>query len=89
MTATLTPREKELARHALGLPNSRRRSYRNRYFAPSSSESHDIWIGMVSRGLGAFFYSSGSNDYFRLTRSGALAALDPGEELDEEDFPNG
>lgn len=87
MTVTLTPREREMARHALGLPNSRRRSYRNRYFAPPGGDSHVIWSALVARGL-AEMSRKPRNDFFCLTRAGAEAALNPGEDLDEEDFPN-
>lgn len=86
MSVTLTPSERDLARHALGLPNSRRRSYRNRYFAPPGSESHVIWSALVARGL-AEMSRRPRNDFFCLTRVGAEAALEPGETLDPEDFP--
>ena len=45
---SLTPAQLELARHALGLPNDRRRSYRNRYLAGGGSPE---WDAMVEAGL--------------------------------------
>lgn len=88
MTSTLTPRERELARHALGL-DRRRQSYRNHYIV-GECEDHTIWLGMVERGLARQRRRSsatfGDSDCFYLTRAGALAALEPGETLDPEDF---
>jgi hypothetical protein len=88
MTATLTPRENELARHALGLDGRRKRSYRNRYFIDATTSIGLIWLAMVARGLAAIEPQPKSLcDFFYLTRAGAEAALNPGESLDEEDFP--
>lgn len=86
MKERLSPTERDRARHALGLPNSRRRSYRNRYFASPGGESHAIWSALVARGL-ADTSRAPRNDFFCLTRVGAEAALDDGETLDPEDFP--
>ncbi|HEY8214617.1 MAG TPA: hypothetical protein VIG36_10875 [Methylocystis sp.] len=88
MTATLTPRERELARHALGLDGRRKRSYRNRYFACATGVKGIVWLGMVERGLAEKHgYDRVGLIEFSITRSGALAALEPGESLDSEDFP--
>lgn len=91
-----TSREIELARHALGLPNARNRSYRNRYIA---SPEHAEWRNLVAAGLAEQhsgkevvngvvrnIYAGGA-DLFVLTRAGAEMALQPGESLDTEDFP--
>jgi hypothetical protein len=88
VTATLTRRECELARHALGLPNKMRRSYRNRYFIDATAPAGLIWLGLVARGLAIIVPSPECDfDQFCLTHASALAALEPGETLDEEDFP--
>lgn len=81
----MTPRQIELARHALGLPNRTRRSYRNRFF--SGGECAD-WRAMEAAGHA----ESGKPDehgriWFWLTRAGAEAALGRGERLCPEDFP--
>lgn len=88
MTVTLTPREREMARHALGLPNKMRRSYRNRYFIDATAPAGLAWLGMVARGLAVIIPSPECDfDQFCLTHASALAALGPDETLDEEDFP--
>jgi hypothetical protein len=89
MTATLTPGERELARHALGLDGRLKRPYRN-YYVTVPGDDHTAWLGMVERGLAGRSKGSeltSTTDRFWLTRAGALAALEPGETLDEEDFP--
>jgi hypothetical protein len=49
-----------------------------------------IWLGMRARGLAEIEPQPWSLcDFFYLTHAGALAALEEGETLDEEDFPNG
>lgn len=82
--------QRELARHALGLPNERRMSYRNR-FATDAGPDNEAWRGMVAAGLAKMRPGvewMGGMDAFWLTRKGAEAALDPGERLDAEDFPD-
>lgn len=93
---TLTPEEKQLARAALGLDGTRRRSYRNRFVAGPAGALHATWMAMVERGAalrtsgkrqdGTNIYAGGA-DLFELTQAGAEAALLPGETLDPEDFP--
>ncbi len=51
MSDALSPAELENARHALGLPNKAKRSYRNRYVCP---EDDELWQGLVARGLAKF-----------------------------------
>lgn len=81
----MTPAQRALARHALGLPNAGRRSYRNRFL--TGGESPD-WRALEAAGHA----ESGKADelgrtWFWLTRAGAEAALEPGERLCPEDFP--
>ncbi|MFC6391804.1 hypothetical protein [Methylorubrum zatmanii] len=81
----MSPEQRRLARHALGLPNRYRRSYRNRFLAGGRDEN---WLGLVEDGLA----ESGEPDdlgrtWLWLTRAGAEAALEPGERLCREDFP--
>lgn len=86
----MTPQQRLLARHALGLPNRSRRSYRNRYLVPAGHPAHAEWSQMVDAGdaevLPPKLGSRSSNDCFVLTRLGAEEALDRGETLDAEDF---
>lgn len=83
----MTPEQTKLARHALGLPNERRRSYRNRYLAPADAPPCDAWRGMVRDGLAEEGSSTRTGIWFGLTRKGAEAVLEPHESLCPEDFP--
>lgn len=85
----MTPAQRELARHALGLPNQARRSYRNRYFASAGGEAAEQWLSMVAAGEaeGGWAGRKVSSLFFCLTRKGAEAALAAGECLCREDFP--
>ncbi len=86
----MTETQKELARHALGLPNKRRKSYRNHYVVRGCGDDHVQWMEMVSSGEARRWPPSeltGGDDLFRLTRSGAMCALLPRERLSAEDFP--
>lgn len=76
----MSPEQKRLARHALGLdePKARGRSYRNRYLTHGL---HEDWQAMVAAGLAKV------SCHYSLTPTGAKAALDDGETLDPEDFP--
>lgn len=85
----MSPRQRELARHALGLPNQKRTSYRNYFTAGYEHVDYDDWREMVSAGV-AIRRSGGDlidGDIFHLTLAGASAAIEPGERLDPEDFP--
>jgi hypothetical protein len=79
----VTPDQRELARHALGLGSGQRRSYRNRFH---TSASHPQWVAMVEAGEAQVEHSQ-PHSVFSLTRQGAEAALEPGESLCPEDFP--
>jgi len=81
--------QRELARHALGLPNDRRRSYRNRYYVAPGAPAWWSWRALVDAGLALFEAGPAcrGSDLFMLTRTGAEAALAPSESLDLEDFP--
>lgn len=86
---TLTPEQRDLARHALGLPNRRRMSYRNRFVTGPGSLDFAAWEAMVASGAATRRPGSvltGGYDLFMLTRAGAEAALESGECLNPEDF---
>jgi hypothetical protein len=86
----VTPFERDLARHALGLDGRRTMSYRNRFVAGPSHDDHPAWLEMVRAGLAVRRDGAklpfGGDDLFHLTPDGAHAALMPGETLDPEDF---
>jgi hypothetical protein len=87
----MTPEQIELARHALGLPNERQQSYRNRFVAGPGHDDYGTWLAIVDAGCATRRSGRrlpfGGDDFFSLTRFGAEAALKPGESLDPEDFP--
>ncbi len=85
--------QKRMARHALGLPTNKRRSYRNRYVVSPGGSDHTEWSDLVSKGLAEVAEGKPREDGFRmdtfyLTRAGAEAALEGKEELCPEDFPS-
>ena len=89
----MSPNQRKLARHALGLPNARGISYRNRYVAVRRSAYspgvYDEWSKMVEAGLAERASAMlGSQGRWWLTPEGAQMALDPGERLCPEDFPH-
>jgi hypothetical protein len=83
----MSQEQRRLARHALGLDNSKRRSYRNRYLATNGSKTNWEWEQMVSAGWARIGLRQRVTTLYELTTPGALAAIDPGEHLDPEDFP--
>jgi hypothetical protein len=87
----LTKSQIDLARHALGLPNAQRRSYRNRFVAGLDHPDYDDWYAMSREGYATRRDGAklpfGGDDLFHLTRKGAEAALVGRETLDPEDFP--
>lgn len=84
----ITNSQKKMARHALGLPNNKRTSSRNRFVCPDA-DPH--WCNMVENGLATVRKGEtlpfGDSACFYLTRAGAEAALEPREKLSREDFP--
>jgi hypothetical protein len=85
----MTPDQLKLARHALGLPNDQKRSYRNRYFAGVGTDIEERWDDLVNRGLAHRQRQDGGakTTFFCLSRRGAQMAIDPAESLCPEDFP--
>lgn len=73
----MTDIQQELARHALGLPNKQRLSYRNSFCASKGHSDHSEWEAMVADGLAIKRISAlwGGDDMFHLTLKGALLAL--------------
>jgi hypothetical protein len=88
----MTPRQIELARHALGLPNARKQSYRNRFIAGEGHSDQADWDAMVLSGDAKVVRKVPlyrGDDAFWLTPQGATAALRAGERLSSDDFPVG
>jgi len=84
----MTPRQVDLARHALGLPNRMRMSYRNFFFAGPGQSNFDDLIEMVAIDIAIISRRyEFMGECFRLTRAGAEAVLKPGERLCADDFP--
>lgn len=90
MSEPMTPRQRELARHALGLPNKMRMSYRNRFVAGEGHDDYADWLQMVTDGNATMRDGKtlpyGGDSIFWLTETGAKQALNPREKLDPEDF---
>ena len=87
MSRKLTEAQLKLARHALGLSEGRKRSYRNRYSAGHGTPASNEWAVMVTEGLANCYARYATLSHYELTEDGARAALRPGETLDPEDFP--
>lgn len=87
----MTPVQIELARHALGLPNRNKKSYRNHFVCGPGHSDYDNWQAMTAAGMAKTRKGnalSGGDDWFWLTLEGAHNALRKGERLDLEDFPS-
>lgn len=85
----MTPHQIELARHALGLPNRRKQSYRNHFVAGEGHKEYEAWCDLVVKGLARGKKGSpltGGDPVFWLTLAGAQVALRRGETLDPDDF---
>lgn len=91
MGEPMPPEQVGLARHALGLGNGRRVSYRNYFVTGPRTDDYAHWMAMVRAGNAyrrAGNAIMGGDDIFYLTTAGARAALKHGERLDPEDFPD-
>lgn len=91
--SAMTSEQLALARHALGLPNQHKKSYRNRYYIHESHEDCAHWNVMVEEGFAAKHLLktdiAGRWDIlYTMTFKGAQLSCKPGECLDPEDFPS-
>lgn len=85
----MTPVQRDLARHALGLDGRRKQSYRNYFVTGEGCTDHLHWLAMVEAGYATRRPGSvltGGDDLFRLTRTGADMVLNPGESLNTVEF---
>lgn len=83
---TLTPKETNMLRHALGLTGRNKITYRNTYYA--AGWDAEVWDGLISRGFAIEDKDSATplTRCFRATRAGFAAVQRKGEKLgpDEE-----
>lgn len=82
----MTPKQRTLARHALGLPNKKKTAYRNHYCIGPDSPDYSEWEDLVSKKM-AVKVTAGkewAGDFFYLTFSGAKDALWGDEHLSRE-----
>jgi hypothetical protein len=90
MIPAMTPEQKEIARHMLGLPNKQRRSYRNRFCGGEGHSDYPILIAMQEQGylmrVPAKRMSTVEDMWF-LAPFAARLALNKDETLCPEDFP--
>jgi len=85
----MTTKQRELARHSLGLPNANKTSYRNHFVCGPGHDDYEEWLSMSLFGLArhrSMGQLSGGDEVFWLTSEAAHEALDRGEKLDPEDF---
>lgn len=85
---TLTPEQRRLARHALGLGDRRKkRAYRNRYNADEGSDADRDWSAMVDLGAALRVRRKDvPGVLYILTIRGALAAMESHEMIDAEEL---
>lgn len=83
----MTDKQRELARHALGLPNKKNISYRNHFCVGVGGDGYADWEEMVANGDAVKRTSNlwDGDDMFYLTLKGALAARGPKEHISRED----
>jgi hypothetical protein len=85
----MTKQQIALGRHALGLPNRGKLSYRNYFVAGEDHDDWVEWMAMVKDGNAVRFNGSqltGDDFVFRLTNQGAIACLKGREKLSKVDF---
>ena len=77
----MTPRQRKIARHALGLPTTRMMSYRNHYVANYDPDNGYLvdWLKMEEAGQAVVSVPRNGMCRCWLTRAGANTALESGE----------
>ena len=83
----MTEKQTKLARHALGFPNKKNTSYRNRFCTGPGCEDFAEWEAMVAQGDAVRRDGPlwGGDSMFFLTLKGALAVREPKEHISRED----
>lgn len=83
----ITTLQREMMRHALGLPNRDNLSYRNHFCIGKGGDGYEAWEDLVQKGLAIQQKSNmcGGDDLFHLKIEGALMVREPKEHLSTED----
>lgn len=83
----MTEAQREMARHALGLPNLMHMSNRNYYCIGKGGDGYEDWEAFVAEGLAVKRTTPdfGGDDLFHLTLRGALMVREPDEHISRED----
>lgn len=82
---SLSLRERDLIRHALGLRQGNKVAYRNHFVA--GGDDLPAWRKLAERGLAHEWQSSSHSDpIFMALSPGINLALEPGESLDHEEW---
>lgn len=83
----MTPNQRSMARHALGLPNRKNTSNRNHYCIGPGGDGYEDWLAMVQSGDALRLVGPhwGGDDMFFLTLQGALAVREVKEHISRED----
>jgi hypothetical protein len=90
VNAPLTPKQRALARHALGFDGRHKESYRNHFVTGPGSSDYDEWMDMVQKGFAIRREGtplSGGDDVFWCTRETALFVREKDEHLSREFRP--
>ena len=74
--------KRDMARHALGLPNEKNTAYRNYYETSEDGPDRQEWLNIVDSGLAI---QSGES-MFHLSLEGVMWALEQNEAIRKEDF---
>ncbi len=84
---TMTDKQREYARHALGFPNRKNTSYRNHFCIGVGGDGYEEWMDLVSKGLAVRRTSNlwCGDDMFYLTLPGALMVREPKEHISQEE----
>lgn len=84
----MTPRQIELARHALGLRDTNSVAYRNYFSAEPGHVDYPDWESMVADGFAVKRqYKLIPGSVFHMTLNGARLALRDGEGLRNANYP--
>ena len=83
----ITPKQRDLMRHALGLPNKKNETYRNHFCLAEGGDGYTDLEDLVTRGLAVKAKGGASwvGDFFYLTLNGARAVLTPKEHISREE----
>jgi hypothetical protein len=87
MAFEVTKKQRDMARHALGLPNKKNTTYRNHYCIGPDGDGYKDWEDLVAHGLAvkAGGGAQWAGDFFYLTLNGAREMLLPKEHIGRED----